>query len=123
MYDVGIIGGGPAAIFAAYEFVLKYPKIKIIMLEEGHDIRKRSCPIALKKVEQCISCNPCNIMRGFGGAGAFSDGKYNFTTEFGGWLNEYLSKDEVIELIDYVDQLNLEQGAPAEYFTTKNSTI
>ena len=72
MYDVGIIGGGPAAIFAAYEFVLKYPKIKIIMLEEGHDIRKRSCPIALKKVEQCISCNPCNSMRGFGGAGAFS---------------------------------------------------
>lgn len=123
MYDVGIIGGGPAAIFAAYEFVLKYPEVKVIMLEEGHDIRKRSCPISLKKVDQCINCVPCNIMRGFGGAGAFSDGKYNFTTEFGGWLNEYLSKEEVIELIDYVDQLNLEQGAPAEYFTTKNSTI
>ena len=123
MYDVGIIGGGPAAIFAAYEFVLKYPEIKVIILEEGHDIRKRSCPISTKKVEQCINCSPCDIMRGFGGAGAFSDGKYNLTTEFGGWLNEYLSKEEVIELIDYVDQLNLAQGAPTEFFTTKNSNI
>lgn len=122
-YDVGIIGGGPAAIFAAYEFSIKFPDINVIMIEEGNEIRKRSCPISLKKVEQCISCNPCNIMRGFGGAGAFSDGKYNFTTEFGGWLNEYLSTEEVIELIDYVDELNLAQGAPSEYFTTKNSSI
>lgn len=122
-YDVSIIGGGPAAIFAAYEFTIKFPDIKVIMVEEGNEIRKRSCPISQKKVEQCINCNPCNIMRGFGGAGAFSDGKYNFTTEFGGWLNEYLSTEQVIELIDYVDELNLAQGAPSEYFTTKNATI
>ena len=89
MYDVAIIGGGPAAIFAAYEFVLKYPQLKVIMLEAGNTIEKRFCPLAAKKVDHCINCKPCSIMRGFGGAGAFSDGKYNFTTEFGGWLNEY----------------------------------
>ncbi len=122
-YDVGIVGGGPAAIFAAYEFKLKYPSIKVVLVEEGHEIKKRSCPISAKKVNQCIKCKPCDIMRGFGGAGAFSDGKYNFTTEFGGWLTEYLSADEVVELIDYVDYLNLEKGAPAEYFTTKNSKV
>ena len=123
MYDVAIIGGGPAAIFAAYEFVLKYPQLKVIMLEAGNTIEKRFCPLAAKKVDHCINCNPCSIMRGFGGAGAFSDGKYNFTTEFGGWLNEYLPEDKVIELIDYVDELNCRHGAPGEYFSTKNSKI
>ena len=123
MYDVAIIGGGPAAIFAAYEFVMKYPQLKVIMLEAGNTIEKRFCPLAAKKVDHCINCNPCSIMRGFGGAGAFSDGKYNFTTEFGGWLNEYLPEDKVIELIDYVDELNCRHGAPGEYFSTKNSKI
>ena len=123
MYDVAIIGGGPAAIFAAYEFVLKYPALKLVMLEAGNAIDKRYCPLAAKKVDHCINCKPCSIMRGFGGAGAFSDGKYNFTTEFGGWLNEYLPEEKVIELIDYVDELNCRHGAPGEYFTTKNSDI
>lgn len=122
-YDVCIIGGGPAAIFAAYEFKLKYPSINVVLIEEGHEIKKRSCPISTGKVKQCISCKPCDIMRGFGGAGAFSDGKYNFTTEFGGWLTDYIEADEVVKLIDYVDELNLAQGAPAEYFTTKNSKV
>lgn len=123
MYDVLIIGGGPAAIFAAYEFVLKYPELKVLMLEAGNPIDKRFCPLAAKKVDHCINCKPCSIMRGFGGAGAFSDGKYNFTTEFGGWLNEYLPEQTVMELIDYVDELNCRHGAPGEYFTTKNSKI
>lgn len=122
-YDVAIIGGGPSAIFAAYELVSNNPDIHVIMIEEGHDIYKRKCPIAEKKVAHCINCKPCNIMRGFGGAGAFSDGKYNFTSEFGGWLNEYLSDAQVEELIDYVDSINLKYGAPTEFFTTKNSTI
>ena len=73
--------------------------------------------------DHCLRCVPCDIMRGFGGAGAFSDGKYNFTTEFGGWLNEYLPHNEVIDLIDYVDELNCRHGAPGEYFSTKNCTI
>lgn len=122
-YDVAIIGGGPAAVFAAYEFTLKYPELTVIMIEEGNPIKKRQCPLASKKVDHCLRCIPCDIMRGFGGAGAFSDGKYNFTTEFGGWLNEYIPKETVIELIDYVDELNCRHGAPGEYFSTKNSTI
>ena len=75
--DVAIIGGGPAAIYAAYEFALKYPDIKVVILEEGHAIDFRNCPIIAGKTEQCVRCTPCSIMRGFGGAGAFSDGKYN----------------------------------------------
>ncbi len=122
-YDVAIIGGGPSAIFAAYELVINNPETHVVMIEEGHDIYHRSCPIAEKKVTHCINCKPCNIMRGFGGAGAFSDGKYNFTSEFGGWLNEYLSDKQVEELIDYVDSINLHYGAPTEFYTTKNSSI
>ncbi|WP_346355691.1 NAD(P)/FAD-dependent oxidoreductase [Azotosporobacter soli] len=122
-YDVAIIGAGPAAVFAAYELLVKAPDLKVIMVESGHDIYRRSCPIGEKKVTHCIKCVPCDIMRGFGGAGAFSDGKYNFTTEFGGWLNEFISNKEVEELIDYVDSINLEYGAPKEFFTTKNSTL
>ncbi len=122
-YNVAIVGGGPAAIFAAYEFVMKYPELSVSIIEAGNAIDKRFCPLAAKKVDHCINCKPCSIMSGFGGAGAFSDGKYNFTTEFGGWLNEYLPEDKVIELIDYVDELNCRHGAPGEYFTTKNSEI
>ncbi len=122
-FDVAIIGGGPAAIFAAYEFTLKYPQLKVAIIEEGHPIDKRQCPLAQKKVNHCLRCVPCDIMRGFGGAGAFSDGKYNFTTEFGGWLSEYLPEETVISLIDYVDSLNCRHGAPGEYFSTKNCNI
>ena len=122
-YDVAIIGGGPSAIFAAYELVLNNPAARVVMIEEGHDIYHRQCPIATKKVSHCVNCKVCDIMRGFGGAGAFSDGKYNFTSEFGGWLNEYISNKEVEELIDYVDAINLSYGAPQEFFTTKNSSI
>ncbi|HIU63912.1 MAG TPA: NAD(P)/FAD-dependent oxidoreductase [Candidatus Avacidaminococcus intestinavium] len=123
MFDVAIIGGGPAAIFAAYEFSLKYPTVKTVIIEEGHTIATRRCPLAEKKVNHCLRCVPCDIMRGFGGAGAFSDGKFNFTTEFGGWLNEYIPEKEVIELIDYVDELNCQHGAPGEYYSTKNCHI
>lgn len=122
-FTIAIIGGGPAAIFAAYELTVQKPDARVIMIEEGHDIYARSCPIAEKKIEQCIKCKPCGIMRGFGGAGAFSDGKYNFTTQFGGWLNDYLPDSQVMELIDYVDEINSRYGAPAEYFSTKNSSI
>lgn len=122
-YDVAIIGSGPAAIFAAYELSIKAPGLKVVIVEEGNDIYKRKCPIADKKVTHCIRCRPCDIMRGFGGAGAFSDGKYNFTTEFGGWLNEFLPDQQVLALIDYIDQVNLSLGAPAELFSTHNSDL
>ena len=116
--DVAIIGGGPAAIYAAYEFALKYPDIKVVILEEGHAIDFRNCPIIAGKTEQCVRCTPCSIMRGFGGAGAFSDGKYNFTTEFGGWLTDYMDHNEVMELIHYVDDVNVAHGATTNYFST-----
>jgi len=122
-FDVAIIGGGPAGIFAAYELVVQNPEISVVMIEAGRDIYSRECPISQKKVEHCIRCNPCGIMRGFGGAGAFSDGKYNFTTQFGGWLNEYLPDDKVLDLIDYVDLVNQKYGAPSEYFSTQNSSL
>ena len=121
--DVLLIGAGPAAIFSAYELVSKKPNLKVVMVETGRDIYKRHCPIDGEKIKNCISCDVCSIMRGFGGAGAFSDGKYNFTTKFGGWLNEYISDEEVLALIDYIDKINISFGAPEEYFTTKNSKI
>jgi uncharacterized protein len=122
-YDVAIIGGGPAAIYAGWEFSVKYPDVSVLILEEGHPVDKRFCPLAAGKVDHCLRCVPCAIMRGFGGAGAFSDGKYNFTTEFGGWLPDYLPKKTVMDLIDYVDSINCSNGAPGETFTTKNSSI
>ncbi|MBP2632925.1 MAG: Pyridine nucleotide-disulfide oxidoreductase [Firmicutes bacterium] len=122
-FDVAIVGSGPAGIFAAYELMLKKPSLKVVMIEAGKDIYKRKCPIAEKKVEHCINCKPCSIMRGFGGAGAFSDGKYNFTAKFGGWLNEYLSDEQVLAFIDYVDQINMQFGAPTEVFSTMNSSL
>jgi len=122
-YDVAIIGAGPAGSFAAYELTEKKPGLNIVVLESGQDIYHRSCPIATGKVKSCINCKPCNIMRGFGGAGAFSDGKYNFTTQFGGWLNEYIDDDKVMDLIRYVDEINLRHGAPSQVFTTKGSEL
>ena len=122
-FDVAIIGGGPAGIFAAYELVQNKPHLQVVMIEAGADIYARKCPIAQKKVNHCINCVPCGIMRGFGGAGAYSDGKYNFTTEFGGWLQEYLPDQDVLDLIDYVDKINLSYGAPTEFFSTHNSRL
>lgn len=122
-YDVVIVGAGPAGIFASYELIINKPDLKVLLLEEGNDVYKRKCPIVENKSKKCVSCNPCNIMRGFGGAGAFSDGKYNFTTQFGGWLNEYLPEKEIMDLINYVDKINLAFGAPKSVFNTTNSTI
>ncbi|MBP2639289.1 MAG: Pyridine nucleotide-disulfide oxidoreductase [Firmicutes bacterium] len=122
-YDVGIIGGGPAAIFAAYELMQHKPDIRIVMVETGNDIYSRKCPIAEGKVTTCVHCKSCDIMRGFGGAGAFSDGKYNFTTQFGGWLQDYLSDKDLVALINYVDEINLGFGAPTESYSTHNSSL
>ena len=122
-YDIAIIGAGPAGTFAAYELIEKKPGLRIVVLESGRNIYHRVCPISAGKTESCIGCKPCSIMRGFGGAGAFSDGKYNFTTKFGGWLNDYLPDAKVMELIDYVDAINMKHGAPAKVFSTAGSDI
>lgn len=117
-YDVAIIGAGTAGIYAGYELARENPGLKIIILEQGNDIYRRSCPIVEKKSAECIGCKPCAIMSGFGGAGAFSDGKYNFTTEFGGWLTDYIPQEQVLSLIDYVDSVNVHFGATETVFST-----
>ncbi len=119
-YDVAIIGCGTSGIFAGFELMAKRPDLKVVMIDQGNEISKRKCPMIDNKTSDCINCKTCNIMRGFGGAGAFSDGKFNFTTQFGGWLNDYISDKQVMELISYVDSINVEFGATTEVFSTYN---
>ena len=109
-YDVIIIGAGPGGIFAAYELMKKKPNCKIAVFEEGYPLEKRKCPIDGEKVKSCINCKRCSIMCGFGGAGAFSDGKYNITNAFGGTLYEYIGRKQAIELMEYVDEINMKFG-------------
>ena len=105
-YDIIIIGAGPGGIFAAYELMKQKPDLKVAVFEAGHMLNKRKCPIDGVKIKSCIHCKSCSIMSGFGGAGAFSDGKYNITNDFGGTLYEYIGKQPAIELMKYVDEIN-----------------
>lgn len=109
-YDVIIIGAGPGGIFSAYELLHKNEKLKVAVFEAGHSLEKRKCPIDGDKVKNCIGCKSCSIMSGFGGAGAFSDGKYNITNDFGGTLYEYIGKSKALELMKYVDEINMAYG-------------
>ena len=109
-YDVIIIGAGPGGIYAAYELVKKQPEMKVAVFESGHPLEKRHCPINGTTVKSCIGCKTCSIMSGFGGAGAFSDGKYNITNNFGGTLHEYIGKDQALALMKYVDEINMQYG-------------
>ena len=110
-YDLTIIGSGPGGIFAAYEASRLNPNLKIAVFESGNELSKRTCPIDGLRIKSCINCKSCSIMNGFGGAGAFSDGKYNITNDFGGTLYEYIGRSKAIELMKYVDRINLEHGA------------
>ena len=109
-YDVIIIGAGPGGIFGAYELMKKAPQLKVAVFEAGNPLEKRHCPIDGDKVKACIKCKTCAIMNGFGGAGAFSDGKYNITNDFGGTLYEYIGKKQALELMQYVDGINVSHG-------------
>ena len=123
-YDLIIVGAGPGGIFSAYELSKLRPNLKILMLETGNPLNRRKCPIDGKKIKSCISCKSCAIMNGFGGAGAFSDGKYNITNEFGGDLYEYVGKKEALDLMNYVDEINLAYGGQnTRKFTTANSDL
>jgi len=107
-YDVIIVGAGPAGIFSALEIAGK-TNLGILMLERGPDINQRKCPAS--RGFGCVNCEPCALVSGWGGAGAFSDGKLTLSTEVGGWLKEYVSEEKLAELINYVDEVYLKFGA------------
>ena len=109
-YDVIIVGAGPGGIFTAYELSRLNSEMKIAVMEAGHPLEKRRCPIDGDKVKTCIGCKSCSIMSGFGGAGAFSDGKYNITNDFGGTLYEHIGRQRALELMRYVDEINMQHG-------------
>ncbi|MBC8569521.1 NAD(P)/FAD-dependent oxidoreductase [Zongyangia hominis] len=115
-YDVAIIGGGIGGIMTAYELIENRPDLRVCIIEKGHGIEKRTCPIVTKAVDKCINCPSCAIMEGMAGAGAFSDGKYVISTEYGGWLTEFLSPETVISYIEKADAILVSFGATTERF-------
>ncbi|MBR4392409.1 MAG: NAD(P)/FAD-dependent oxidoreductase [Oscillospiraceae bacterium] len=123
-YDVIVIGAGPGGIYTAYELMQKNSSLKVAVFELGRPLDQRKCPIDGKKVKSCIKCPVCSIMSGFGGAGAFSDGKYNITNQFGGTLYEYIGKQEALDLMRYVDRINLAHGGEGtKLYSTANTKI
>ena len=121
-YDVIIIGAGPGGIFSAFELAKLKPEMNVAVFEAGHRLDKRHCPIDGDKIKSCINCKSCSIMSGFGGAGAFSDGKYNITNDFGGTLYEYIGKKQAMDLMHYVDKINLEYGGEGTKLYTTAGT-
>ena len=117
MYNVAIIGAGPAGIFSALEIIKLRPEWKVILIEKGQKIEKRKCPIR-EGAPKCVNCKRCGLLCGWGGAGAFSDGKLTLTPDVGGHLVDYMSRDKVEELIKYADDMYLEHGATDEVFGT-----
>ncbi|MCL2221901.1 MAG: FAD-dependent oxidoreductase [Oscillospiraceae bacterium] len=121
-YDLIIVGAGPCGIYAAVEATRLSPNAKVLIIDRGYDIYSRKCPIMSKKARLCpmsegedgfSGCKPaCSVTCGFGGAGAYSDGKFNITSEFGGWLGDYMPASKLLGLINYVDEINLSHGAP-----------
>ena len=124
-YDVLIIGAGPGGIFTAYELTQKSKSsLNVGVFELGNPLERRKCPIDGKKVKSCIRCKTCSIMSGFGGAGAFSDGKYNITNDFGGSLHEHVGKIKALELMRYVDTINMKFGGEGtKLYSTANSSV
>ncbi|HBH62865.1 MAG TPA: FAD-dependent oxidoreductase [Nitrospiraceae bacterium] len=114
-YDVIIIGAGPAGIFAALEIVSSGKEIKVLMIEKGLDIDDRICPSAVREVS-CTACSECGLLCGWGGAGAFSDGKLSLSKEIGGNLARYTGEQELQALIDYTDGLYVKFGAPSTVY-------
>lgn len=121
MFDVIVVGAGPAGIFAAME-ICRSTDMKVLLLEKGKTVQKRRCPIG-EDTPACIHCHPCSIMSGWGGAGAFSDGKLTLTTEFGGWLHNYMTKEKLKQLIAYVDEIYVDHGAPDRLFGQDNDIV
>lgn len=116
MIEIAIIGGGISGLMAAYRLTDKNPELKVAVFEKGHSLEKRHCPIVERKEPKCIHCKPCNIMEGAAGAGAFSDGKYVISTEYGGWLTDVLSHSTVMNYIEQADFVLRAYGATEERY-------
>ncbi len=119
-YDVVIIGGGISGIMCAYRLSESNPALCVALIEKGHPITGRVCPIIKKTADHCVKCPSCAIMEGMAGAGAFSDGKYVISTEYGGWLTDFLEPATVIDYIEQADQLLVSFGATTERFMPNN---
>ena len=102
-YDIIIAGAGPAGIFTALETLRLNPDARVLMADLGVTLDKRDCPA--RKLGRCVGCKPCNIMCGWAGAGAFSDGKLSLSEEVGGNLTDYISPAQVRQLIAYADAI------------------
>lgn len=123
-YDIIIVGAGASGVFLAYELTKIKNNAKVLMLDKGAPLEKRVCPIKAGKTTTCIKCSPCHIMNGYGGAGTFSDGKYNITTQFGGDLHEYVGPEKAMELMEYVDDVLCSMGgADAKLYSTASSEL
>ena len=123
-YDVIIVGAGAGGMFVSYELTKLGCEKSVLLLEKGRGLEERQCPITEGTVNNCIKCEPCSIMNGFGGAGALSDGKYNITTEFGGDLHLLIGRREALELMEYIDEVLVSMGGgDARLYSTANSEL
>jgi hypothetical protein len=121
MYDVVIVGAGPAGLFAAYELTKNNNKLKVLLLDKGKKVSNRFCPMNRDKTK-CLNCNPCNILSGFGGAGTFSDGKLNFIPKLGkSDLFKYMSESEAYKLIDDTEKIFTEFRMDSDVYPSNMS--
>lgn len=121
-YDLAIVGAGPAGIFTALELIKQDSGLDILILEKGSDIDSRSCPAKQQGIN-CVGCDNCSIVCGWGGAGAFSDGKLTLSSEIGGNLGDYIGQEKLTELVDYVDQEYLKFGAPQKVYSASQEAL
>lgn len=121
--DVAIIGGGISGLMVAYGLLKKTKKLKILIYDKGHRIEKRYCPLLNSQDKKCKECNPCSIMNGLAGAGAFSDGKFIISTEYGGNLQDYIGNKKAIEYMKELDEILKEFGAPDMIYEPNHALI
>ena len=121
-YDVIIVGAGPAGIFSALEILTQKKDAKILIIEKGKDLDKRVCPMKIKEIS-CAACPECALLSGWGGAGAYSDGKLNLSPDVGGFLSRYISPDRLVSLIAYVDEIYIRYGAPKDTYSGNTEEV